>query len=153
LDKEVQLALKQHSNESTKDGMDIALLVMDQEKKHLHYAGAHRPLYLVRDKKLSEFGATKLPIGGFNYGENKYFDQKQIDFKPGDQYYIFSDGYADQFGGDKGKKFMLKNFKNLLISISDLSMDKQEESLREAYNKWKGNLDQVDDALVIGIRI
>lgn len=153
LDKEVQLALKQHSNEATKDGMDIALIVIDQDNKRLYYSGAHRPLYLLRDKQLKEFTATKLPIGGFNYGVNKNFEENELEIESGDQLYIFSDGYADQFGGEKGKKFMLKNFKNLLITISHLDMDKQEEALKEAYNAWKGNLDQVDDALVIGIRI
>lgn len=152
LDKEVKKALKQHSHEATKDGMDLALCCMNRSEKKLMYAAALRPLYLVRKNKLIEYAPTKLPIGGFNYGEEKVFNETMIDVQENDMLYIFSDGYADQFGGENGKKFMLKNFKVLLSSISDREINTQEEVLRTTYNNWKGKLDQVDDALVIGIK-
>lgn len=152
LDKEVKKALKQHSHEATKDGMDLALCCINRPEKKLVYAAALRPLYLVREKELIEYAPTKLPIGGFNYGEEKVFNETEIELKENDMLYIFSDGYADQFGGENGKKFMLKNFKVLLSSISDREINTQEEVLRTTYNNWKGKLDQVDDALVIGIR-
>ena len=125
---------------------------MNRSEKKLMYAAALRPLYLVRENKLIEYAPTKLPIGGFNYGEEKVFNETVIDLQENDMLYIFSDGYADQFGGENGKKFMLKNFKVLLSSISDREINTQEEVLRTTYNNWKGKLDQVDDALVIGIR-
>lgn len=153
LDKEVKKALKQHSHEATKDGMDLALCCMNRAEKKVMYAAALRPLYVVRENKLMEYAPTKLPIGGFNYGEEKVFNETAIDVQENDMLYIFSDGYADQFGGEHGKKFMLKNFKILLSSISDRDIRLQEESLRTAYNNWKGKLDQVDDALVVGMRI
>lgn len=153
LDKEVKNSLKQHSHEATKDGMDLALCCIDRAGKKVVYAAALRPLYHVREGELTEYAPTKLPIGGFNYGESKVFGETEIQLQHNDMLYIFSDGYADQFGGERGKKFMLKNFKVLLSSIAHLELNAQEEALRKSYNGWKGRLDQVDDALVVGIRL
>lgn len=153
LDKEVKKALKQHSHEATKDGMDLALCCVNRSERKVMYAAALRPLYLVRENELIEYAPTKLPIGGFNYGEEKVFNETAIDLQENDMLYIFSDGYADQFGGENGKKFMLKNFKTLLTTISHKTLTDQEEALRGSYNTWKGTLDQVDDALVVGIRL
>lgn len=153
LDKEVRRALKQYSKESTKDGMDVALCCIDDVNKKVVYCGALRPLLHIRKKALSVYSPNKNSIGGFNYGEKRHFKQTEIQMEEGDMLYIFSDGYADQFGGAVGKKFMLKNFKQLLISISEEEMYKQEDIIGKSYNSWKGLHDQVDDVLVIGMRM
>lgn len=153
LDREVIYALKQHSEDATRDGMDICLCVLDREEKTLCYAGAMRPLFFVNQRQLTEYSPTKFSIGGFSYGAQKEFRETLIDVSGQEMFYLFSDGYADQFGGDKGKKLMLKNFKKILISISDMELDKQEENLKRVYNNWKGTLDQIDDVLVIGVRV
>lgn len=153
LDKEVRRALKQYSKESTKDGMDVALCCIDDDHKKIFYCGALRPLIHIRRKSMTVYSPNKHSIGGFNYGEVREFRQTEIDMEEGDMFYMFSDGYADQFGGENGKKFMLKNFKQLLISISSEEMYKQEDILGKSYNSWKGRQDQVDDVLVIGMRM
>lgn len=153
LDKEVRKSLKQYTADATRDGMDLALCCIDTENRKLIYAGALRPLYGVRKKELTDYEPTKSPIGGFNYDHERVYKETEIAADKNDMFYMFSDGYADQFGGAKGKKFMLKNFKTLLVSVSELPLTEQEEALRTVYNSWKGSLDQVDDALVIGIRM
>lgn len=153
LDSEIKLTLKQFTDTATRDGMDVCLCCIDEKKGILTYAGAMRPLYQIRNNKLIEHTPTKYAIGGFSYGENKVFNEEIIKLKKGDVFYLFSDGYADQFGGEKGKKLMLKNFKTLLLSISDLEMQSQKERLHRHYNDWKGETPQIDDVLVIGIKI
>ncbi|PBQ31880.1 hypothetical protein CNR22_08900 [Sphingobacteriaceae bacterium] len=153
LDKEVKQALKQHTEDATRDGMDVCLCCVDTNNGKLIYAGAMRPLLFVREKQILEYTATKLAIGGFSYGNEKEFNETEIELKIGDMFYLFSDGYADQFGGEKGKKLMLKNFKKIVVSISEMDLVRQEENLKRVYTNWKGDLDQVDDVLVIGVRI
>jgi len=153
LDKEVRKSLKQYTQDATRDGMDLALCCIDADNKKLVYAGALRPLFGVREKALTEYEPTKSSIGGFNYDHERLYKQTEIAPGKNDMFYLFSDGYADQFGGARGKKFMLKNFKSLLVSVAGLPLDQQEEALRTAYTSWKGSLEQVDDVLVIGIRM
>ena len=153
LNREIQQALKQHTEDATRDGMDLCLCCIDSKNKKLIYAGAMRPLFSVRNNELMEYTPTKHAIGGFSYGKEKEFEEIIIDTQKNDMFYLFSDGYADQFGGEKSKKFMLKNFKKILVSISETELTKQEETLKRVYNDWKGSLDQVDDVLVIGVRI
>jgi PAS domain S-box-containing protein len=136
-----------------RDGMDIVLCYVDVKNRKLEYAGANNPLYLVRNKELIKFTADKMPITASLESEAKPFTNNKIDLEPGDCIYLFTDGYADQFGGPKGKKFMYKPFGELLCSISDKPMDDQKRILYETFEAWKGNLAQVDDALVIGIRV
>ncbi|MBL7931038.1 MAG: SpoIIE family protein phosphatase, partial [Bacteroidia bacterium] len=125
----------------------------DDQNKKVVYCGALRPLLHIRKKTLSVYSPNKHSIGGFNYGEARDFKETEIQMEEGDMLYIFSDGYADQFGGENGKKFMLKNFKELLVSISEEEMYKQEDIVEKSYNSWKGQHDQVDDVLVIGMRM
>lgn len=153
LDEEIKLALKQYNDDATRDGMDVCLVCIDEKRAELIYAGAMRPLFQVRDKTLIEYEATKHAIGGYSYGKTKEFSETKITLHRGDRFYLFSDGYADQFGGEKGKKFMLKNFKSLLLSSSDLEMQNQKDLLSATYNSWKGVLPQIDDVMVIGIKI
>lgn len=145
-------ALKQTGREGeSKDGMDIALCNISFKENKLQYAGANNSLFIVRNKELLEFKANKFPIGiGI---EMKPFTNNVIDLQANDIIYIFTDGYADQFGGRDGKKFMKKRFKDLFLSISDLVMDEQKIKITEAFKEWQGSYEQVDDVLVIGIRV
>ncbi len=147
------LALKQQSGEQeSKDGMDMMLCCIDKKNKKLSFAGANNPLYLIRKGELKEFKGNKQPIGV--YGDVlKPFTNQELDLLPGDIIYIFSDGYPDQFGGPKGKKFLYTRFKELLLSISGRTMDQQYSDLDRAFWDWKMEHEQVDDVLVIGIRI
>lgn len=152
LDKEVRKALKQGENTNSKDGMDVALITF-KSPNEISYAGAHRPLWIIRGNTLEEIKANKISIGGHQSDEEVNFTNHNIKLSKGDSVYIFSDGFADQFGGEGKKKLMTKNFKKLLQSIQHLGMPEQEEHLDNAIENWKGNLEQVDDILVIGIRI
>jgi serine phosphatase RsbU (regulator of sigma subunit)/TPR repeat protein len=139
----------QKSEEDVNDGMDIALCCL--EGNTLLYAGAHNPLWIIRNGKLLETKANKQPIGKFD--KLLPYTTHTFDLEPNDTFYIFSDGYVDQFGGEKGKKFKAKAFKDLLISIQDKSMEKQKEKLDQVFESWKGDLEQIDDVCVIGIRV
>ncbi|MBN4051178.1 tetratricopeptide repeat protein [bacterium AH-315-M05] len=135
-----------------KDGMDAALCSIDFENMKLEYAGANNPLYLIRKGKLQQIKADKQPVG-FLTEEQKPFTNHKITLQKGDTIYIFSDGYQDQFGGEKDKKFMAKRFRELLLSIQDKLMDEQKEILNKAIKDWQGNSAQVDDILVIGVKV
>ncbi len=153
LNEGVRLALKQnqHDNE-THDGMDIALIRI--EGMNLQYAGAHRPLFLIRNGELKEVGATKFAIGGMQLDDDKkVFLNNTLSLEKGDALYMFTDGFVDQFGGEKGKKFMSKRFQELLLSIQNNTMSEQKVLLNTVIEQWKGNVEQVDDILVIGVRI
>ena len=138
-----------------RDGMDIALCSLEQEDEYwkLKYAGANNPLWLLRKggEEIEEVKATKQAIGRIENPEP--YTTHSINLQKGDTIYIFSDGFADQFGGDQGKKFMYKSLKKLLISVKDETMEMQKETIRSTYNNWKGNFDQVDDVCVIGVKI
>jgi serine phosphatase RsbU (regulator of sigma subunit)/HAMP domain-containing protein len=154
LSKGVSESLHQHYDGSTaKDGMDLSLCAYDTDRQELEFSGAFNPLYLVRNGDLQEVKANKFPIGIFLGREARNFTNHKISMQKGDVVYIFSDGYADQFGGPKGKKFMANQFRNLLLNIHQLPMEKQKEELDRTLEEWKGPEEQVDDILVIGVRI
>ncbi|HEY6159820.1 MAG TPA: SpoIIE family protein phosphatase [Bacteroidia bacterium] len=154
LSKGISDSLHQNYDGSTaKDGMDLSLCSIDFEKKELEFSGAFNPLYLIRDNDLQEVKANKFPIGIFLGREARNFTNHKIGLEKGDVLYIFSDGYADQFGGPKGKKFMANQFRNLLMQIHHLPMEEQKEMLDRTLETWKGSEEQVDDILVIGVRI
>ncbi len=136
----------------SKDGMDCVLCSFDFNAMKLDVALANNPLWLVRDKKLIEYKPDKMPVGMYFENVNS-FNLQTIKLQKGDIVYAFTDGYADQFGGTKGKKFKYKKLQELLLSISEKSMEEQRKELNEELINWKGNLEQVDDILVIGIRI
>ena len=142
---------KDRDQQIVRDGMDMALCAYDPARMVLEYAGANCPLYIVRNGDLLEYSPDKIPIGGFEL-EGKTFTDHRIRLQRGDVLYIFSDGYPDQFGGPKGKKFLYRRFRELLLSISDRPMERQKGMLVEALNEWKGAHEQVDDILVIGVR-
>jgi serine phosphatase RsbU (regulator of sigma subunit) len=140
---------------SFRDGMDLAFCSFDHKNMKLEYAGAFNPMYLIRDNNLQEYKGDRFSVGLERPDEYKKngFKNHEIPLKEGDLIYIFSDGYADQFGGPAGKKFKYRRFRHLLMAIHQLSMPKQHEYLEKSILSWKGNLDQVDDILVIGIKI
>ncbi len=135
-----------------KDGMDISICIIDPATQKVEFSGAYNPLYLVRNGELFEYKADKMPIG-IHLTDNEPFSCQVIDYHPGDSLFIFSDGYADQFGGEDGRKFMTKPFKRLLTEISSLPVEQQREKLLQTHLDWKGDNDQVDDILVIGFKL
>ncbi|HRH65281.1 MAG TPA: cyclic nucleotide-binding domain-containing protein [Bacteroidia bacterium] len=144
--------LNQRSGEST-DGMDIAICNVDLFNNTLTYAGANRPLWMIRNNELTAVQPDKFPVGGLQIVHEENFKTHPFELQKNDTLYIFSDGYADQFGGEFGKKFMTKKLKDTLTNIQDLSMPEQKEFLQNCFNAWKGTNEQVDDVLLIGIRI
>lgn len=151
LNEEVRTALKQKENASeTRDGMDIAIITILGNE--LQFAGAHRPLYIITSGELKEIKANKFSIGGIQE-EKRTFTNHILTLQKNDVLYLSSDGYADQFGGETGKKLMTKNFKELLLKIQRDSMKTQKQFLGNSIESWRGSREQVDDILVIGIRI
>lgn len=148
----VMNALHQRGEElENKDAMDMALLVYNTETCELQYSGANNPLYHIRKKVLTEIKADKMPVG-INAIEEESFNNHSLQLKPGDTVYIFSDGYADQFGGPLDKKFKYGPMKELLMEISESSMEEQNKVLEETITSWKGDGAQIDDILIFGIK-
>ena len=142
---------KRESGES-RDGMDCALVSICKKSETIEFAGAFRPLLLLRNGEIQEIKANRFPIGGGNGYKKTSFTNNEIAIQPGDIIYMFSDGYPDQAGGDIGKKLMTKRFKDLLLQNSHLPMEEQERKLYNYLVDWQGEHEQMDDILVIGIR-
>jgi serine phosphatase RsbU (regulator of sigma subunit) len=139
---------------SIKDGMDMALVAINLEKLEMQYAGANNPIYIVRNKNFIEIKADKQAIGADTEDAHiKVFKNNIIPLEKGDCIYLFTDGYADQFGGPLGKKFKYKKFQELLVEMQDNTMDEQKHILNYHHELWRGDLEQVDDILVIGVRV
>jgi serine phosphatase RsbU (regulator of sigma subunit) len=119
----------------------------------MQYSGAFNPLYLVRKGTITQYKADKFPVGMRAEAEIRNFTNNVIQLQPGDTFYIFSDGYADQFGGPKGKKYMAGNFRELLLQVSREPIEKQKQLLDQTIESWRGELEQVDDILVIGVQV
>jgi serine phosphatase RsbU (regulator of sigma subunit) len=154
LNKGIKTSLRQSDHEgSTRDGMDIALTSINLATHAVSYAGANRPIWIIRhgSKEVEEIKATKKAIGGFT-PDDQHFESHEIQLNKGDTYYLFTDGYADQFGSN-GKKLMTKKFRELLINIQHLSMVHQEKYLDDFIENWKKGVEQIDDILVIGVRL
>ena len=143
---------KEQGSES-KDGMDISLCSVDYSNNMLEFAGAFNPLWLIRNGQIIEYKADKFPIGNYVENESKAFANQTISLQKGDTIYIFSDGYADQFGGERGKKFKNAQLRNLLLGCQTLKMKEQMELIEKIYMDWKGELEQVDDVLLMGVRV
>ena len=131
----------------------MALCVFNFAAKKVEFAGANNPLVLVRDKKIIKYRGDRFPIGAFEGSNPQRFKNNEIDLIEGDCLYLSSDGYADQFGGPDNKKFMFRKFEELLLQINSLPMEDQKEMLHKRLYEWMGVNDQVDDILVIGIRV
>ncbi len=148
--------------EGSRDGMDISLCSYDLENQKMYFAGAMNPLYQIRKEEgsyqLIEHLPDKMPVA--NYSIMDPFKQKEIELKKGDALYLFSDGFSDQFGGEKGKKFMKKRFKNMLLAHQDKNMAEQKKSFEDQLQEWMLGIpgqhmacQQTDDILIIGIKI
>jgi PAS domain S-box-containing protein len=137
-------------NTNIRDGMDATFCVINLVNYQLQFSGANNPIYIISNSELIELKGNKLSIG---QSEDNLFLSQCVQLKKNDSVYLFSDGFADQFGGPKGKKFKYAQLKNLLLSISSLSANEQLQKITEVFNSWKGDLEQVDDICVIGFRI
>lgn len=143
--------LKTQNKDKNYGGMDIALCIIDQKNKVLQYAGANNPLYLLRQNEVIQVKANPFPVGWIPGGV-KTFTNHEIALQKNDLIYLFSDGYADQIGGKDNGKFMYPRFRNLLLQVQHENMEMQKEMLALNFKKWKGNADQLDDVLVMGMK-
>jgi CheY-like chemotaxis protein len=134
-----------------KDGMDISICIFDFEHKKLQYAGANNPIYIVRNKDVIQYDADKMPVS-YHQKRDIPFTKHEINLKADDRVYMFSDGFIDQFGGDKGLKFLAKRFKELIIRVHDRPMAEQQRLLETTLDEWRGDRPQLDDVLIIGLR-
>ncbi len=135
-----------------KDGMDIALCVIDKKKAEIEFSGAFRPLYLIRNNKIEEIRGDRFSVGLLDEGESDEITKTKIKLQKEDIFYLFSDGYADQFGGSEGKKYKYRRFRHLLLTIHKLPLDQQLTYFDRSFEDWKGELEQVDDVLILGLK-
>ncbi len=153
LRKKLKSALHQTGKDTdTKDGIDLSLCIIDKKDRTLQYAGAYNPLYIIRDNNLQIIKGDKMPIG-IHYIKEVPFKNHKIKLKSGDVLYLFTDGYIDQFGGPSNKKYKIVPFRKLLLKIHRKKMSEQKKTLGKELNTWMGSNEQVDDILIIGIRI
>ncbi len=152
LDRKLLETFQQHGNVVTNDGMDAAVCRYRINKRELTFAGAKRPMYVFKNGELIEVKGNKSPIGSFGHSYDKLFTSQKINMNKGDTIYLFTDGLQDQFGGQDGKKFMIKRFRDLLVEIQSLSMKDQKIRLDKEMDIWQGKYEQTDDMLLIGIR-
>ncbi|MCH8331444.1 MAG: SpoIIE family protein phosphatase [Bacteroidetes bacterium] len=153
---EIRYALKQDDElNEIKDGMDMSVCIFHNSNNILEFAGAYSSIYHVTGKpqRLSEYKGNNYPVAGYHTVTDRKYDTKEIETTKGDMIYSFTDGFADQFGGPDNRKFSLKRFRDLLVEISSLSVDNQYQELESRLNAWKGEDGQLDDILVIGIRV
>ncbi|MBN2890267.1 MAG: SpoIIE family protein phosphatase [Bacteroidales bacterium] len=145
-------SLQERPDNDIRDGMDMSFVIIDKEKGKLQFAGAYNSLFLYREDLLIELKADKMPIGYSRKNDQK-FTNHEITYKKNDILYLFSDGFADQFGGAYARKFLIGNFRKLLTATADAPLTIQKELLQEAFNDWKGDNFQVDDITIIGVKI
>lgn len=149
----VRHALKQDAGGDTRDGMDLALIIINEQNSSLEYAGAYRALWIIRNGVLNETKADKFPIAGSQPEEVRRFTSRTVPLQKDDVIYLTTDGYADQFGGPRGKKFMVKQLTRMVVDIHMKPMEEQKTILERGYFSWKASHEQVDDVLIIGIRV
>jgi len=135
-----------------KDGIDIALCIIDSEKQRLQFAGAHNPLYIINNNQIKIIKGDRMPVS-IHQNAHKSFENHEIDFEENDIIYLFSDGYSDQIGGPQNRKFMSRNFQTLLLDIHKKPMEIQKQMLDKTFEDWKGDNIQLDDILIIGIKL
>jgi len=149
-----EILAQEGSENDQMDGIDMAIALIDQDKKELQFAGANRPLFLIRkndDYELSVIKGDKQPIGV--HWEEKEFTNHLIKIQENDSLYIFTDGFVDQYGGEKRKKFKTSNFKKLLLSVQAEPMGNQRKLIEDAFDNWRGTHEQIDDVCVVGVRL
>jgi len=149
----IKLTLSQTGKkDEQKDGMDISLCMLDTENMKLEWAGAYNPLVLIRDNEIIEYKADKMPVA-IHITDHQPFTNHEIDLQPNDRFYMYSDGFPDQFGGADGRKFMSKRFKQLLLDIHQKPMEEQKQILYNEHLAWRGDTEQIDDIVVFGVRV
>lgn len=155
LDRSVQETFERSRGETeeVRDGMDMGMVLLDLEQMKLRFSGAQNPCYLIREGELYEFRGDKRAIGEKDPNKAPSFTEQAFELQKGDAIYLFSDGYPDQFGGEKGKKFKYKPFKAMLQRLHHLEMKEQHRIIENEFDEWKGDHEQVDDVLVIGVRV
>ena len=155
LDTGIQKAFKKYLSDEieNKDGMDISICTIDKSNTKLLYAGAFRPLIKIKNGAMEEYQGNRFPIGGGSSYKKTTFTTHEITIKKGDNFYMFSDGFPDQFGGIKEKKYMNKQFKKLLMTINPQPSSSKLKLLEKAFTDWKGEIEQLDDILVLGFEI
>jgi PAS domain S-box-containing protein len=136
-----------------RDGMDIVICAVDHEKKLMHFAGANNSLFILRNQEVIELKGDRQGISAATDLEKKPFGSQTVNIQSQDCVYLFTDGYSDQFGGESGKKFLDKRVRNLLLTLQGKSMETQKQILDKSFEDWRGEMDQVDDVLVIGFKI
>jgi serine phosphatase RsbU (regulator of sigma subunit) len=139
--------------EKIHNGMDIAILVIDKNTNKIQFSGAKIPLYSIKNNEISEIKGSIFPIGGHKFRNEKVFTTQTFDFEKGDIIYMASDGFQDQFGGKENKKYLKKRFREFLLEISALPMNEQEQIIKQELLTWKGDSRQIDDVLVLGIKL
>lgn len=152
LHKQVRAALRQETTEN-RDGMDLALLSIHPDGKTIEYSGAQNPLIYIQDNEIFQVKATRFSVGGIQKEDERIYENHTFTFDKPTWVYLFSDGYADQFGGDAGRKFMIKRLKNLLLEIHQKPMQDQHDILNDTIENWRGDFNQIDDILVIGLKV
>ncbi len=153
LNRKIKIALKADNRTQTSDGMDISIAIVDKNEKTVEFASALRPVYLFNNGDFIEIKGDKIPITSSISGTSiTSYTNYNYPFNEGDVFYLFSDGIIDQFGSKSGKKFLTKRFKQLLFEINPLSMKEQKDIIKKAFDEWRGENEQVDDILVMGIR-
>lgn len=152
LNRRIQIALKQTEDSESRDGMDLALCAVDTHSLQMEYAGANNPVYIIRKGRIIILEPTKESIAGGGRTTDKTFELQLFQLQKGDQVYLFSDGYMDQFGGDRRKKMGYKRFRELLLKNSTLPMEKQKQKLIKFFNQWRGDIKQIDDICILGLR-
>lgn len=152
LDEELEKSINRNNDVIFNDGMDVSLIQINKKTNELVFSGALRPILIVRNNDIIELKGSRYPIG-FYSGIEKTFSEITFQLKKQDCIYLFTDGYIDQFGGEKNKKLNKSNFKDLLLTINDMDMNEQEAFLEYAFNNWKQDNYQTDDVLVIGLKL
>lgn len=142
-----------YRDSKVKDGMDISLIAIHKHSNEILFAGANNPVYIVSKEELKQIKGDKFPVGAFIEDKMQNFTTKSFKVYPGDMIYLFSDGFADQFGGEQGKKYKYSYFQQKLIAISGKELNEQRKAMKEEFYFWKGKHEQVDDVLLIGIKI
>lgn len=153
LDKVRELVIKTFANSMAdiKDGMDVSLCAINKKTLTVEWSGAHNPLLYYSNNELKELLGDRQPIG--KHEKDEPFTTHTLNLNRGDIIYLLTDGFADQFGGPKGKKLMYKYFKLILSELTPMNMDTQKGTLQRVFEDWKGNLEQVDDVLLVGIKL
>ncbi|MBI3517750.1 MAG: SpoIIE family protein phosphatase [Bacteroidetes bacterium] len=152
LDEELAKSINKNQDATFNDGMDVSLVRINKETNELVFSGAFRSIFIVRGSEIFELKGSRYPIG-FYSGVEKTFDTNVFQLEKNDSIYLFTDGFIDQFGGERNKKLNKSNFRDLLSTIQEMSMDEQDAFLDYSFNNWKQDNDQTDDVLVVGIKI